>query len=90
MKKIIKDAIELVKKLNDEFYEKVESNNSNSIFEVMTNGEEVIIQVFGSQTWSSVNDERQWDAATDAYELLEPFIRKEINADFDMISKMRF
>ena len=85
---LLKEALEAISKLNLEIYEEFEQFGfSFTIFELHTNGGDIIINFMGTlQLWHADEDEREFDEDKNEWEPLEEYLRKEAQEIINQIA----
>jgi len=74
----IKEVIDIVEKLNDEWWRDADNPDNFYPFEVRACGGEIAVYFLGETIWCTEEDLRSYDEQSDSYEPLESFLRCEV------------
>ena len=88
----IKEAIEVVEKLNNEIYNffKKDYGEPFSMLDLCTDGNSIIINFLKIyRIWPPDEDEREYFDDKDEYEPIEQFLRKEIQKIIGQLSQIK-
>ena len=70
----MKEIIEAISQINHEIYESSQIDDWTYVT-LVSDGDECVVEFMGNHIWCSADDSREYDAITDDYEPLEPFLR---------------
>ena len=86
------EAINAVRKINEEIYEQTEEEDGFCPIEGLvfkTNGFGLVIKFFGDQIWNDEDSERKYDEEKDEDEPMEGFLRREVMRIVNEVGKIK-
>jgi hypothetical protein len=87
---LLNQAYDAVVSINDTIIGSMDSKSEYSMpILLTTDGASLLIEIYGVQIWNDDEDDREFSEEKNEYEPLEPFLRKKINEELELIKKIK-
>lgn len=87
---LLMQAYDAVVNINDTIVGCMDSESKYSMPVLLTtDGTSLLIEICGTQIWNDDEDDREFSEEKNEYEPLEPFLRKKINEELELIKKIK-
>ena len=84
----IGEIVNAIHSIEEDIYESTGGVEYFNIY-VKTNGFECVIKFLDIILWSSEGEDRDYDESKDEYEPFEPFLRRALNRELNMLGRIK-